>query len=497
VSGPRTIGQRRGRTRKAQVGAVATTLGLLLVVTFIANYALEPLPAQMGALEFQHVLLLQNQLGRIQSMTLASIAHPDYPFSLGSPVTLGSEAKAPFGHPSAGSLSAIGYPQAVTVSTTQPYPPLWNHGSMCTTLTGSGCGNTQSNVCGSPLTWNESTNNTAFTFTLTGSNDCERVNITGNNNVFTLGVTGSNLGYFILTLFGFNNTVKLTNQFSGSNFHAFFYLYGGNNTYQGVSGPTGGHLFLNTYFIGQSATGGACPSDNLAATDHWSITGSSAGSSIQNLTWYNANGVSTPYHQTNGWPGTGNSGTGNHVGWQNLSGPTPCAFSRTLPFATTWGGIDAHAFNDYSGSADVALDSMAVVTSILGGSSVMWSPPPWAVVQSGGVPTLQLTLVLFVTTPSATVFGYTTAYVETQLVSESVAVISTAGATLAIQTSFPHAWLAYLNGGGAGAAPGTTSCQGPASACSSLSSTTPVTIVAGFSVSSILLTEAVFTVGFD
>jgi hypothetical protein len=292
--GWRLIRQHGRRGRSGQVSAVATILALLLFVSFLSTFVFGQLGRQMTQKEFQHELQVEDQMLRLQTAVLqaADIWQP----------------------PSVGQSS----------------PPAWNQGNLCTTLTASSCLNSQSNVCPSPLTWNESAaSNSSFTFQLTGTNDCTRLNLTGNYDLFTLAVTGSSVGYLVVTLYGFHDTLLLNSGFTGTGFHAWFYLYGASNTYQAVGGPTGTSLALNTFFIGESASSPTCPFSNSASTDSWSISGSTASNSVQNLTWYNAIGYSTSYTTTNGWPGVGNTGTLNKIGWQNVSTPIPCAFART------------------------------------------------------------------------------------------------------------------------------------------------------------------------
>lgn len=272
---------------------MATILALLLVVSFLSTFVLGQLGAQMSQKEFSHELQVEDQMLRLQNAVIQA--------------------------------AAIWQPPSVGLSSS----PAWNTGNLCTTLGPGTCMNSQSNVCPSPLTWNESVNNASFTFSLTGTNDCLRLNLTGNGDLFTIQTAGSNLGYLIVTLFGTGDTLLLNNQFSGSGFHAWFYLYGGSNTYKTVGGPGGSNLALNTYFIGESPSAPNCPFANMASTDSWSISGASASSSIQNFTWYNSIGISTPYQTTSGWPGVGNSGTLDQIGWQNISAPIPCAFART------------------------------------------------------------------------------------------------------------------------------------------------------------------------
>ncbi len=289
--GWRLLRQRGRRSRSGQVSAVATVLALLLFVSFLSTFVLGQLGTQMSAQEFQHQLQVEDQMEELQTSI----------------------------------LTAAGAWQEGASSLTPPL--VWNQGNLCTPAAGV-CTSSTSNVCTPPLIYNESVNSSALTYDLTGSHDCIQVNLLGNHDTILLEVTGSNAGSFTLELYGTNDTVELNNMVSGSGLHAFFYLYGGYDTYEGVSGPAGSSIFLNTYFIGETA-GSTCPYGNIATTtDTWSITGATSSNSIQNLTWYNSINSVTAYHVTAGW-GTGNSGTGDTLGWQNVSAAIPCAFVQT------------------------------------------------------------------------------------------------------------------------------------------------------------------------
>lgn len=493
--GWRLLRQRGLRARSGQVSAVATVLALLLFVSFLSTFVLEPLNGQMTRLEVQHELQVEDQLSEFQNDVETEASSPNLALYLNSPITLGSLSNPPFGHGSSGSVAPTTTPVGASVSIPQYSTPSWDKGNLCTTNTTTGCGNTASNVCTPPLTFNLSLNSSSYTFDLTGSSDCERLNVTGNHDTITLEVTGSNLGYFVLTLFGFNDTIILNNQFSGSGFHAYFYLYGGYDTYETSGGPTGSGMYLSTYFIGESSTLTNCGIANLSATDHWSITGSSSSNSLQNLTWYNSVGYSTPYHQTSGWPGTGNSGTGDLLGWQNVSVPVNCAFYTERPIASAIGGVAVSLNNLYSAPASVAFDAGAVVFSSVGVSSVMVSPPPWTLSNLKGVTTLSVSLFDFTSAGSAVVTGSQTADIQTSLLSESFVTIPTGGiAVVDVTTSYPTAWMSFLSSATIGAVHGSVACLGSVKNCASPPAGKVVTVTAQFQVSALAFAVAVISV---
>jgi hypothetical protein len=75
--------------RKAQVSAIATLFGLMLLVTMISNYLLYQLPQQMTQVEFQHTLQVENQLSSLQSAVYAQAGKPSLLATISSPITLG------------------------------------------------------------------------------------------------------------------------------------------------------------------------------------------------------------------------------------------------------------------------------------------------------------------------------------------------------------------------------------------------------------------------
>jgi len=78
------------------VAAVATLLGLLLVVSFIANYLSTQLPNQMAVNDLNHNLLVENQLARLDALLETTSANYATGAQLTQPVSLGSDAVPPF-----------------------------------------------------------------------------------------------------------------------------------------------------------------------------------------------------------------------------------------------------------------------------------------------------------------------------------------------------------------------------------------------------------------
>jgi hypothetical protein len=89
----------RLRGRRGQVAAVATILGLLLVVTFIANYLTATLPGQMSVNELNHEIQVQDQVGRLQALLQAASSADRVGAQFTQPITLGGAGQPPFAGP--------------------------------------------------------------------------------------------------------------------------------------------------------------------------------------------------------------------------------------------------------------------------------------------------------------------------------------------------------------------------------------------------------------
>ncbi len=449
----RTIRQHRHRANRAQVSAVATILGLLLVVTFISVYVIQPLPQQMSALEFQHVLQVENQLSRLQATILAQAGHAGYRLALTSPVTLGSAAQPPWGAASPGQIMPEGG-SVRTVTNYQiahvvPHEPIWNTGSQCLF---NGTGHCSSN--GNIDQWNvTNTNNSAFTVTVTGNYNSMQYNMTGNNNTITINWNGGDTGFVNFVINGSDNHIIYNK--GGSDVTkpiANFYFYGQRDIFD--FNPSGSHsspgaMTLNVTFIGSLSQ--ICPYGNLSATDK--IGTLTAGGSKLNMTvtWWNAVGYTSPPH-TVFYPG--GSSAQEYLTWRNVSGVVACAFTLGYAsnYATQYGaGIVVHLFNAYMAPTDVAYDQGAVVESSLGGGSYMVSPPLLSFsVQPQGV-AAHITLVNLLTNFTAT-GGYATAGVTTTVVNvHTVTIVNgqshfylSTPLFFNVSTAFPTAWAGFF-----------------------------------------------------
>jgi hypothetical protein len=115
-SNRRGVRRWRKRGERGQVAPVATILGLLLVVTFIANYLTATLPGQMSANDLNHELLLENQLGQFSALLPAVSATGITGAQVSQPISLGTASQPPFAGADHSVLSRGNLTGGITVS---------------------------------------------------------------------------------------------------------------------------------------------------------------------------------------------------------------------------------------------------------------------------------------------------------------------------------------------------------------------------------------------
>lgn len=446
------IRRHRRRANRGQVSAVATILGLLLVVSFIAEFEIAPLSSQLADKEVQHALQVENQLSRLQATILAEAESPGVHLALSSPVTLGSEGVPPWGAPSPGQIlsepSPVGTTAGYEIAHLFSHPPNWNTGSSC--LTG-GAGKCSGN--GHIDTWNvTNTNNSSFAIKVTGNHNSIQYNISGNNDTVTVDWGGGDTGFVQFVVNGSDDSIVYDK--SGSDVTiptASFVFYGERDVFS--FNPSGSHsskggMFVNVVFVG--SVGSICPFGNLSATDKLGTLSAGGSNLNMTVTWWNAVGYSTAPHVVP-YPG---GGSNENITFQNRTGVIACAFEQE--FATHYvsqdgSGLLVRLLNTYRPTDDVAYDQGAVVESSNGGSSVMVNPPRLVVRSEPMGVVASLTLVNLVGT-SSTSAGYSTADVTATIV--SVATFSAQNGLgtdvlasplfLNITTAFPAAWASFF-----------------------------------------------------
>jgi hypothetical protein len=434
------------------VSAVAVTLGLMLVVTFLSNYLVFQLPGAMGQVEFEHVIQVENQLSRLQATILAQATHPSFPLSISSPVTLGSGSVPPFGPPSLGSIGpeTNGVSQSVNyqLDSVTPAEPNWGAFSDC--LPG-GSGHCAGN--GNVNFANLSGNNTTLLVKVTGSNNSLVYNINGDNNTLNIDWSGKDEGIVAIVVNGSYDTVTFSKSGSDTTVPTMnFYFFGIHDTYSmsmAGSHSSNGGMNVNVRFIG--SLNYLCPYDNYSATDSVGALGAGGSKLNMTVTWWNAIGYASPVHLTK-YPG-GSIPT-EQIAWQNQTGFQACPFlilTTNQYRSSMFGGIAAHLANLYQPPADIAYENGAVVLVTPGQQALMISAPEFYFNETSSGISATLLLVQLAGKIVAQ-SGITTASVVTRVTSVASTVFGAGvhGVFLAtpyylnLTTQFPGAWSSYF-----------------------------------------------------
>lgn len=454
----RTIRQRRRRAFAGQVSAVATILGLLLVVSFIAQFTLVQLPNQMAQNEFDHMLLVENQLGRLQSTVLLQALESEVPMSVISPVTLGSSAEPPFAPASDGWITpeVPGTEVSVLSSTA-------NIGSVLPNWTATpGCAS--GSTCSGPIYWDNYSNAVGATlnWTFSAATPSFLLNLSGNNDTLTVTFSGTSIGYVLIYLSGSHlhlSLVKTSTGGSGTAPRIFVLAYGRNDVV--TTGLKGANIVMSTKFYG---SGQLCPNGNQSNTDrfYWNATGDTSSSS--NVTWFNSLGY-VSYHSIS-------LGSSSFLNFRNSSAfPAGCAWSLvyTTNYATpVLSGLRVHMDNRYIPTADLVYDAGAVLVSHPGIGSIMLDPPAMSITSVVGGYDANFTIVNTLMNTSV-VAGTQTTGVTSQVVSvQHYNIVSNPasnqyfiGVWLNVTTPYPNGWNTFLNSFPNLASPGSTACTAP------------------------------------
>lgn len=440
---PRKLRGRRGRARAGQVSAVATIFGLLLVVAFIAQFEIAPLPGQLALAELGHVSEVENQMGRLQVDVLALAGHSNMPLSIVTPITLGSTAVPPFGLASPGMLGPDTHEYANLTYTTSrifPFLPLWNATPGCSD-TGSPCnkGVEWDNITGTP--------NSTYSFKLNGGSPSFLLNFTGSYDSITVNWLGKSIGITYLEFNGsyLHITMDKGSNGGGGNPRIVVLVYGQHDVVETALNGQG--IDMRTSFVGTDGSQ-ICPATNLSSTDsfYWNGTGNS--NTAVNVTWFNNVGYDTG-------PTVFTFGTTSTESFQNVSlGNSGCAWTRA--YASSYPvelgpGIAVNLQNRYVSDTVVAFDHGAVVASTAGAGSTMISPPPFEFTEStaGWDATIHVVNVIANRTAAS---GTGLVGVVTQLVSVDTATLTQqlgngeyfTGAFFNLTTAYPEAWTQFF-----------------------------------------------------
>jgi hypothetical protein len=449
----RTIRQRRHRARKGQVAAVATVMGLLLVVTYLSNFLEVQLPAALTNAEFTHVIQVENQLAQLQATVLIESQSIAPGLALASPVTLGSSGDPPFGPPTSGTI----IPESATIDTTASYAlgtivghyPKWGTGSACLNAGAGTCA-----VTNQTDSWNETGHNgTAFTVTISNSGNSLYYNLTGSNDTLTINWNGGNTHTISVVVNGSYDTVNYNKAGTDTDSpHAAFTFFGRNDKFNmnptgSVSSAAGSKVVVQ--FVG--GFGGICPYGNWTNLD--SVGTLTTGGTNLNLTvtWWNMLGYTSPIH-TQSYPG--GSTHNESVHWSNSTGVQSCAFtsaSATMYHSDYAEGIVVQLFNRYLPPTYVTYDQGAVIEDQLGGNPIMFSPPALTITRIPAGYTAAITIVDIDGNFTAET-GLQTAAVSTQILNHETITVKngltsdrlTSPFFLNVTTAYPQAWLTYF-----------------------------------------------------
>lgn len=482
--------QQRGK--RGQVSAIVTILGLLLVVSMIANYISTTLPAEMRVNDANRNIQVENEIARISALMQAVSRSGAVGSVLNQPINLASAGLPPFAAPDAGSISQLstgGGASAVNFTVVGPiaFIPFggWPAGgnlygaSGCmsaqnpnpnpTVITCSGSSHLVQNltngshyingVGGANFTLQITTNwstvdvNTSGGLyvpwlNFSGSHDIISVTYTGGAtaNMFVYGnwdnisVGGKGGGTIVLTLVGNHDKVTWTDLGTSSTFKEVAY-----GSYDSLVNSANKPDATVTYvgFDAQNASSKFCPYGTDALTDT-AIPNPSGGTVHYQV---NSTGYVNKTNSSGGWT--------NYFNNTPLTASCPFFSKISVPFlgkGAVAGAFAVHAANSYVPTADIAFDNGALVYAQPGGIPVMLSGPGITLVNGR----LSLWFPQFASSLGAeqgvgiASVGFRLSSVFTLYLPVGNFNISTGtdALTIAIKTPFAQAWVNYFKGQG-------------------------------------------------
>lgn len=199
----------RRRGRRGQVAAVATILGLLLVVTFIANYISTTLPNTMAQNDLQHEAQVQNQLAQLSALLERTADSGAVTAQISQPISLGSAAAPPFAGQDGATVNALPNGTSLNVGFSLvgplrlPTGGIPNNGS----YTSHCFGNYTTFTCNgkSGLTWNFTFGNSTQYHVNGGGKLSLAANFTTNNSIIGVDSVGGTID--LVSVFGSYNHI--------------------------------------------------------------------------------------------------------------------------------------------------------------------------------------------------------------------------------------------------------------------------------------------------
>ena len=494
---PFRIRRWRRRGRKGQVAAVATILGLLLVVVFIANYLTTTLPSQMSVNDLDHELQVENQLGRFQALLEQVSRVGAIGAEVTQPVALGSQGLPPFASADSGAIGPLdganysfAYPLAGSGSLLPP-----TGGTPGGYLAGCGLTNTPAlvrMVCTSPasVTYNftgvptegfdlevDDGGTFALTVSTNGSQaapepidltvrDAQPADLTVLGSNDSIALTISAVSSVDLVVHGSNDTLAISNSPSGSGVGVYVvghedsvaiseaiglelqaYLFGWGDavamTDNGRAASSSTEVAVQ--FVGFTHSTTACPNGILAMSD--SVSGSNREGTYSAK--YNGTEPFTPTHVQD-WQQS--------VTVKPSPSPRSCPFYTVVPIPIATGprsaALNLKLQNSYAPPADLAFEAGAVVYAQTGGVPVLLDPPALSVLDGkSGVTSVSLWVpVLIGSTGSES--GILTSVLTARLVRLSNVVLNATSpdqlgprSTIVFSVTSPFAvgWWSYFN----------------------------------------------------
>ena len=493
LPGRRSTRKWRRRGRRGQVAAVATILGLLVVVVFIANYLTTTLPGQMSINDLNHVIQVENQVGRLQALLMSATTDDAVGAQLTSPITLGAQGQPPFGRADTGSIAPAANGSWFRINSTLSGPLTYTAPTGGTAGTGydvpaGGCTVSATGaVCtgSNRFQWNFSGAATNYVFTTTAGSYLINVTDSGASSAApaTITVTASASAPLDLMVIGNNDTITLTVPVTatdvnlvvdgnydtetismtgaGTTDRVNLYEVGLHDTTtlakatgltflasiwgpsDSVVGPTTANsnagTKVNVYFSGYLSGATACPLLNVAASDTVSTSSTSGTYAAE---W----NVTSPFTPTAVADWTLTSQVVSPIA---LACPFFQQSSITFDLAQSTAGFDVHLANTYIPSGDVAFDEGAVVYGQDGGAPLMVDGPSISASENGqNVSSLNLWFPVFVGT-LPTDSGLSTTEVAARLVSVTsialtnanpLGLVNRTNIVITVHTPFAEAW---------------------------------------------------------
>ena len=481
----------RLRGRRGQVAAVATILGLLLVVTFIANYLTTTLPSQMSVNELDHAVQVENQLGRLQAQIQAATTDGAVGAELTQPVTLGSTGVPPFAPADIGTIGPANSSTGFTVAYLN-YSAPWGGtaggyskpASSCifalSTMTCTAAAVVLYNFTGTPIA-------PGFVLTEAGGG-------TYNLNVTTSGtsalheliaVTLTHAANLNLQVLGNNDTVSVLMPAGGSvahiivdgNYDSLTFTNPAAATVQVltvgvhdsvvVSGTVSGAFVLIASFFGATSTvtvtTGSIASGSVFAVYFNSYTPAAPVPSCPVLSLAPGDTVAGGVSGSGAYYVTYNDSTSVTVApppvWWHTWVLTPaviCPFYYPVYETTSSSGIDVHLANTYIPAADVAFDQGAIVYAQPGGVPILVDGP---MITANQTPAGVLNSISVVVPQFTGTFGTDSGIATTEITTRLLALnsvqlnpvnnplpgVTTLYVYVAVTTTYASGWAAYYN----------------------------------------------------